>query len=49
MNTTRFGLHYMLDGYGGNKEKLADTDSLKEMLEKTEEHPMVRHEVCKSC
>lgn len=32
-NTMQFGIHYMLDGYGANPDKLADKDALQTLLD----------------
>lgn len=32
IKTTHFGVHYMLDGYGANPEKLNDKEALLEIL-----------------
>ena len=32
METIQFGVHYLIDGYNGNKESLASTESVTEFL-----------------
>lgn len=45
METTQFGIHYMLDGYGASPELLKDKDILKNILE-TIPSEMGMHAIC---
>ena len=44
-DTTRFGLHYMLDGYGANPDLLKDIPKLTQILHDIPSH-MGMHTIC---
>jgi S-adenosylmethionine decarboxylase len=46
IETIRFGLHFMLDGYGASEEALRDQDGLRNLLE-TLPSKIDMHTICK--